>query len=71
MRLPYGSSFVDLYPGFDEFEMTIVLENGLKRTLDRNRPRFDGVRLNAREEARPDNTTFWRLSIDADPATEK
>jgi len=70
-RLPYGSSFVDLPPGFDDFEMTITLENGAKRTLDANRPRFGGVSTHLREKTGPDNTTFLRLTIDADPPTER
>jgi hypothetical protein len=70
-RLPYGSSFVDLPPGFDDFEMTITPENGAKRTLDTNRSRFGGVSLHLREKTRSDNTTFLRLTIDADPPTER
>jgi hypothetical protein len=70
-RLPYGSSFVDLPPGFEDFEMTITLENGAKRTLDMNRPRFGGVSLHLREKSLPDTTTYYRLTIDANPPTEK
>ena len=70
-RLPYGSSFVDLHPGFDEFELTITPENGATRTLDRNRPRFGGVSVHSREEVGSDSMAFWRLTIDADLPTEK
>jgi len=68
VRLPYGTSVVDLPPEADDWEMEVTLETGETKTLDHNAPMFKGVRVRFKTVATTAESRVTQLTIDVDPS---